>query len=277
MKHMHEGMKHIHEGMILALRDGMLVDVDVRDHVDVCGACAAALDDARARARTIQAALSDVGMPADLGAAKEAVRRRLSGALGATGAEAAVPHPLARSRGAAAPRGASRRTASPSRHLGRAAAILLLFAGAAAAALPGSPVREWIGALVAPSPAPAAVEQTPQAAPPESGIAVNVRDGQIQVVVRGAMPGSLVEVVWVDAATAAVTAADGSTFTYRDGYVEVYASPGDLRVELPRWARMASVEVDGRIYVRRFSGDVEIPGPSSGTSGDRIRFVVPGP
>ena len=253
-------MKHLHEGMILALRDGMLVDADVREHVDACTACAAALDDARARARRIQSALDGVRMPTDLGAAKEAVRLRLSGAW-------ASPTPAA----------AAGRWTEPF-HLGRAAAVLLLFAGAAGAALPGSPIREWVTELASPAGTVVVpVEQTQQQTPPaETGISVNVPNGEIQVVVRGAASGSLVDVAWVDAATASVTAADGSTFTYRDGYVEVYAAAGDLRVELPRWARMASVEVDGRIYVRRFSGDVEVPGPASEEADGRIRFVVPG-
>ena len=243
-------MNHLDEGTIVALRDGSLVSGDASEHLHGCNRCRAALEESEQRADLVSVSLEALDEPFDLESAKRRARTHLD----------AAPERRARSRGGL--------------HLGRAAAILLVAAGAVSA-LPGSPVRRWLepaasDAGIAPPATAAAQEATS-----EGGIVVNVPDGRMHVVLSGVEAGSELEVLWRDAATARVSAAAGSSFSFAEGRAEATVAPGPVRVELPRYAPNVSVEVDGRIYVRRSSeGGLEVLEPSEERSEDRIRFIV---
>lgn len=250
-------MKHLDEGSILSVRDGQEVGEDVREHLAGCATCAANLAAAHARAESIGRTLSALDRPIEPTAAKVGVRARLRPT------EEKRP---SRSFGA--------------RHLGRAAALLLLSAGAAAA-LPGSPLRS----LWRPAASPEAVEEAPVAAtadapttlavgPADVGITVAVADGLVQVVVRGATPGTEVSVSWSDQSSARITAPPGSRFTYAAGRVEVDASRGAIHIELPRRAGEVSLEVDGRLYLEGSPDALAVPGPAVELTDDAIRFLV---
>lgn len=167
-----------------------------------------------------------------------------------------------------------------SRHLGRAAALLLLTA-AAAAALPWSPVRDlWRPSAPTqatdPSTAPS-VAETPMATTRDAtsaGITVAISDGVVHVVVRGAAPGSEVSVQWTDQRTASLTAPPGSRFTYSSGRVEVDASRGSVGIELPRDARLVSLEVDGDLYLTGSADALEVLGPAFERTDESVRFRV---
>jgi len=97
----------------------------------------------------------------------------------------------------------------------------------------------------------------------------------VHVIVRGATTGSEVLVTWTDEAVASVSAAPGSRFTYAAGRVEVDASRGAVRVELPRAATRVSLEVDGDLYLSGSPSALEVGGASVERTRESIRFRVP--
>jgi anti-sigma factor RsiW len=249
-------MKHLDESQILAARDGEALPPPAREHLEVCATCAAALTHAHARADIVARTLSALDGAVETTAAKAGVRARL---------------------------GSTRRRhwAWGSSHLGRAAALLLVTAGAAAA-LPWSPVRTlWRPSDPERGPEAASTTATevvsPSVGSSETGIAVPVSDGFVQVVVRGADPGTVLEVTWSDQDVARLAAPAGSRFTYAAGRVEVDASRGRLGVELPRGAAHVSLEVDGRLYLRGSPASPEVLGPAVERTADGIRFSVEAP
>jgi len=247
-------VSHLDEGTLVAVRDGALVDADANEHLSDCAACRAALTEAEARAEEITAALATLDAldaPVEAATAKEAVRARLGHVRD----------------------GRPRRTWAG--QVGRAAAVLLLAAGAAYAT-PGSPVRGWLtpdpGVVGAQAPAAVGAQELRH----EGAIEVNVPDGRIHVVLQGVQPGEAVEVVWTEAAVARIVAAAGSSFSFGEGRAEATVAPGPVRVELPRYAPDVAVEVDGRVYLRRTSGSLEVLEPVQERSDAGVRFVVTG-
>jgi hypothetical protein len=250
-------MKHLDEATILAIRDGERVDAHTAAHVDECATCAALLAAARERADGIEHVLTALDHPIEATAAKVGVRARVSA-------------------------GAEQRKSWTwgGRHLGRAAALLLLTAGAVAA-LPGSPLRTLLTLPVIglSSEAPDPVTEPAPAGPvvrerSDVAIAVAVPEGDVQVAVRGADPGTEISVVWTEQASARLTAPAGSRFTYSAGRIEVDASRGALLIELPRAAAAVSLEVDGRLYLTGSAEEPEVLGPAVETTDDSILFRV---
>lgn len=252
-------MRHLDESLLLAIRDGVPVDDEARAHLAGCASCTVALDRLRQRADAIEQALCALDKPVEPTAAKAGVRARLT--------QARPPRPR-----------------WGGWHLGRAAALLLFTTGAAAA-LPGSPLRSLLrlpAGVIGGAPETASEARTRAAPVPSSeraraGIAVGIPDGLVEVIVRGADPGTGVFVEWSDLGSARVTAPAGSRFTYAAGRVEVDASRGDLRVELPRDAQEVSLAVDGRVYLTGSAQALEVPGPLVEQDGDALRFQVAGP
>ena len=244
-------MSHLHEGTLLTVRDSALVEVSVQEHVAECAECQVALSDAQARAKAIASLLSGLDDPLDLEGAKAKVRARLDrGSL----------------------RTHSRFGSILRSSWGRAAALLLLAAGAVSA-LPGSPVRSWIvGTPSALEPTTATTGAAP--APYRSGVAVPTSQNGIRVVLTGAAPGAELEVLWGDGATARVSAPEGSAFSYGDGLLVAQLADGAVRVELPS-SGPVSVEVDGQLYLRRTGDVVEVDGPLSVRSESGVLFTIP--
>jgi hypothetical protein len=249
-------MTHFHEGMVVALRDELPRDAPTLAHMRVCSTCVAALADAAGRSMLIAEALASLDAPIDLAASKAATRTRLD---------------LARARD---------RAEAPRRQLGRAAVLLLLATAGAASALTLTPLGRWWSAPApsstsAPVYAPApAVAPAPTQTPESSAVAVDVSAGVIDVVITGAAPGTMLEVVWGTGATARAAGSPGSAFTYGVGRLEVTAAAGDLRLELPRAAR-STLRVDGRVYLERSDAGVTVLEPALEHSDDLIRFRVP--
>jgi hypothetical protein len=242
---------HLDDGRVVMLRDGDPSDAWDVTHAEGCAVCTAELDEARARATIVSDALASFDVRTDVVSAKAAVRRRLD--------EARAP----------------RARALPRIPLGRAAAVLLVTAGAAAA-LPWSPISPWRPESV-PAPEPAA---TTQAAPVEvaettASVAVDVADG-IEIVVRNASGGSALELVWRDDAEARVAAPRGSSFALGTGRVEVDASAGAIRIEAPRDAQIA-LSVNGRTYLERSAQGLTVSEPAAEVTDAGVRFLVRDP
>jgi hypothetical protein len=247
-------VRHLDEGTVVAVRDGDAAAEPATPHLHECAPCADALQKSRSRSRTIAEALATLDEPVDIVHAKAAVRRRLDAR-----------------RGDARPRRGWLRA-----HLGRAAAILVLTAGAASA-LPWSPVREWWSGPpgdVTPSAEPVRAVAAGQGSP-AAGLSVAVPEGGIAVVIREAAPGAAIDVAWADGAIASISAPPGSAFSYADGRIEVVAAAGPVLLELPRTAGFVSVEVDGRIFLERSGDRLDIPGPTAERTDSHVRFVVP--
>jgi hypothetical protein len=238
---------HADEGAIATLRDEGMVDPWLSSHLDECAVCIAELVDAKGRSAAVAEALATLDIPVNVTAAKTAVRRRL---------DRERPE-VSRS---------ARRIP-----IGRAAAILLITAGAAAA-LPWSPLARWWSEPAVPAPA-AATQSAAPGDPTAASVAVVVVDA-IEVVVTGAAAGAAVDVTWLDEGSARVAAPSGSEFTFSSGRIEVQATAGALRLELPRAAR-ASVVVNGRDYLERSAAGISVIEPAAEVTDERVRFVVP--
>jgi anti-sigma factor RsiW len=254
-------MTHPDEGALQALADGELARPE-RDaaeaHLAACAECAALL--ARLRHEGARAsALLGVGdaAPPMLAALAAFHRRRR------------------------APRVAAAPAAGLRRALPRAAVLVLALAGAAAAAVvPGSPVREWVGAPgveereEAPA-APAPDVPAPERARADKAVSIAPADGRVRVAVTGASPELRVRVRVGDEARAQVTAtggAAGARFRTSPGRIEVMgAGPGELVVHLPSGEASAHVEVNGRVVAAKENGVLRALAPAvAGSSGEPV-------
>lgn len=150
----------------------------------------------------------------------------------------------------------------------KAAGLILALAAAASAAVPGSPVREWIANAV--DGAPEEAEVTPPPAQPEtpvavaappapagvsivpvSGPAVVALEGLREVVIR-------LERTDATAASVAVVGADSDP-TFRTGLDRVDVVDGvggEIRVWLPAGAPGSRLVVDGRVYAEIAGGEI---------------------
>lgn len=248
-------MTHLDEGRLQALLDDEMTEAAAREaraHLEGCAPCRSLLEAMRARSAAVARALLALDVTPPTAPVKERVR-----------AEARRRRPARRWLGV------------PVTALPRAAAITLLVAGGAAAAvLPGSPLRSWISGDDEVS----QVRETPaaavSAAPEEVGIRVAPSDGRVRVVVEGLPTGAEVEVTLADGiAGAGAFAPDGARFRSGEGVLEVTTPRGPVRVELPRGVA-ASVSVEGRIYLESDASGLRTPGPAVERDTDRVLFRV---
>ena len=242
-------MSHVSEGTLLAIRDGELVSTDHRIHLESCGQCMNAMASARARSTQIEEALAGVSTPVDLAAAKEAVRARMD-------ARRAVERPRGRAYG----------------HLGRAAAILLLGAGAAWA-LPGSPVRDWLQPS-APAVEHGAVAATePTIAVEASGIEVRTTDA-FSVILTDVEAGIPIEIILLEGAVSRITAPAGSTYSFADERIEASLTEGPVRIEIPRSLTTVLIRVNGVAVMEGSAANPTLRGVVE-LDGDRTVIAAP--
>ncbi|MBI4537937.1 MAG: hypothetical protein HY704_00335 [Gemmatimonadetes bacterium] len=266
---------HLDEGALRALLDGELAGADREtavEHVAACQACAGALEELRVLATTVSGALAVVDISPDLGRARATVRRR-------TAARSASPRTLAVRGGAGR---LSLRLPRPT--LARAAAVLIALGGVVAIAVPGSPLRAWIavgwegvvralrpeaGTLT--PPAPAAAERESGA----TGVRVGPAGGRVRISLTQVPPGAVIRVQLTDAGVAGVYAGVGTRFRTAPGLVEAAVAGTDVRVEIPRAAQQATVEVGGELFLRKVGDRLELLGPQRDSAGAEIRFRLP--
>lgn len=250
-------LQHVDEGEVQSLMDGEL-DAPAADRVEAhlagCGACRAEMDSLQQASMVLSGALRELGRPAV--------------ALPPFRAPAARPAATAGRWGA----------------LPRAAVLVLGLSGAAAAAIPGSPVRTWVESLGGERAAdpPATMAVGPEAEQPiavsETGVSVAPKNGAVRVVLNEMARGVLVTAVFADGPRAGVYAtgpAAEARFTTGRGRIDaVGAASGTLRVEIPRDAISATVIVNGRTYVVKDGDRLRGGGPDTETVGDEVTFRV---
>jgi hypothetical protein len=253
-------MSHPGEGTLLALLDGELPDDARRDaerHLAECPPCAAGLRELAHRRGTLAGALARADAPPRVAEALMAVRRRRAPAL----------------------------VRSPHRALGRAAVLLLGFAGIAYAAVPGSSVRHWLARVAQPAAAPAAppiLRPAPAPRPEDevapAGISIAPDDGGVRVLLTGSAPALRVRAQLSDGDRVEVTArgaAAGARFRAAPGRVGVVgARAGEVSVMIPRAARTAVVEADGRVLLSRQDGRTRVLAPVVDDSAPGMVFRV---
>lgn len=235
-------MEHLDDGTLQAFLDDELTAEEraaAAEHILACGDCREARE-GLARANTVFS---------------EAVA-----ALDPTAPERRVPE-----------RRESRRLHLGGGSLVKAASLILLVAAAASAAVPGSPVRQWIVDVVEPTPvtetaAPEAVP-VPVTAPAEAapaGVSVVPENG-VEIVVTG-MDGTAIRLVETDGrrVTVAARGADRDpVFTTGSGRIEIRGGVGgEVTVELPRSIRWARLVVDGELYAEKEGGALRLVVPA---------------
>lgn len=248
-------LQHVDEGELQSLIDGEL-DAPAADRVEAhlteCGACRAEVDSLQQASMALSGALRELDRPAV--------------AVPPFRAPAARPAAMAGGWGA----------------LPRAAVLVLGLAGAASAAIPGSPVRAWVESLAGERAAetPAAVAEGPgperAIAGPEAGVSVAPEAGTVRVVLNDVAADVLVTAVLTDGPRAGVYATGAAAearFTTGRGRIDaVGAASGTLRVEIPRDAVSATVIVNGRTYVVKDGDRLRGGGPDAETAGDEVTF-----
>jgi hypothetical protein len=261
-------MKHVDEGELLTHLDGQLDwerSERVERHLERCDACRAELGVLRGASDLFSAALAENDAPEP------------------TVSETTIRALRARA-GRSAPSGGGWRD------LRRAAVLVLGFAAAASATIPGSPVNSWLRELTREQPsaplaggnveAPAAVPEEIVLAPDvaETGVSVLPEAGTVRVVLRSVSAELRVKAVLVEGDRAGVYAAGAARdarFSTAPGRIEVAgAGAGELRIELPHSAHTASVEVNGRSYITRDGDQLRLTVPAEQRSGAEVNFRV---
>lgn len=260
-------MNHLNEGLIQAylddevsLRERELVEV----HLAQCAVCAGKLQEQRDMAEAVSLGLGllDVSPPAGVSPQVLRARAHASRRCGA------FPGWL--------------KPARPS--LLKAAVLLLGFSAVTAAALPGSPLREWALAVWQRG----AGESVPEAAAVAiplaqdsvmgGGVSIVPAGGRVRIVLERPAPSTEIRVRLVDDERAGVQALKGlsdAVFKTGSGRIEVVGgTAGTLHVEIPRSVVYASVEVDGVVEVFKEGPALRVVAPDRGEVGQEVIVVV---
>jgi hypothetical protein len=241
---------------------------DVDAHLQHCLPCRHALAEVRGRAEVVTNTLSLIDRPAATQEAWAAVQVTLTARHGSGG-------------GGRSRTGGSGRAWVPARWtLARAAGLVLLFAGgAAAAALPGSPIHDWLfGSDPTQTMAAPAIETaTTTTMAVESGSWTRAVDGAVRLALE-APAGTEVEVRWTGQRAGIQGPSDTHYTSEQDGQLGARAESGPLAVELPVAIRAATLRVNGTVVLEIVDGRVgTMPAGARGTlepDGAPLRFEV---
>lgn len=283
-------MGHPDEGRIRAFLDGEagVESLEIQAHLQSCSLCA---DLARGQEETMTV-LTEALSLMDVAPVTDQVRDRISGLAGGTpGLEdpslvqrnnASIQGPRSREsrRGPTALRSLVRE------NLPKAASVAILLTAGAAAALPGSPLREWFSGTGRDSAdmegleAPGIVSPTtqqPQGSPPvgteEVGASLPVKAGGMTIRIEEMKEGAEIRVRLVDGDRAGIFAGQGTRFRTEEGLMEARGAPGSVTIEVPRQTGRLELLVDGILFLRQRYGELEIPGPMRERTQDEIRFA----
>lgn len=266
-------MNHAAEGLLQAYLDGETaggVGAEIEGHMAGCDECRAELERLRARSVLVASVLQRLDAPATEAGWQQAWWR----------VQGEVRKPKhARGRFAA---GA----------LARAAAILLVCAGALAA-LPGSPVRQLISRLFtresaapavtrAPVPRPAPPVAVPAPAAPRRaalpGVVLVPTEGRVRLLVWSATRGATIRVNLVEGNRVSVEAgSDAADVRFRtaNGRIEVMnLGSAEAVIQIPRSLPFASLDVDGRQWLFKEGDQLRLNGPAVQQSRDGVVFRV---
>ena len=244
----------------------------VREHVQVCVECSRMLDELAAATRSFADAISALDVPAPALLASELEGDLVARALQELDAPipaAATITPLRRHR-------ASRRPLL-------AAALIIIFVAGAGAAIPGSPLREWLARSVelvtgGPSEEPSdpTTPVSGQRAGSPAAVSVQPLDGLVRIIITQPAPETTIRVRLLDGGTASVWSVEGRYRT-APGEIEVLgAGPGEVVILLPRTVPSAEVELDGRLVATKEGSDFRLLIPAADSSDAEVSFQAGG-
>lgn len=253
-------MPHIVEHELLEYLDHELDAgrrADVERHTLDCLTCAAQLEGLRAASRSLTAALQEFDV--------------------APGYDADAVIARGRRRG--------QRHVVALRALARAAVLVFIVGGAAAAAIPGSPVRAWMSdawsgarsflglGVEAQPPVPSVTERSGRDSR-TAGIAVPLVDGRIRIDLREVEADAMVRISVIPGTEASVTAEDASYRT-GSGWIEVHGGgAGLIQIEIPEQAVSAVVSVDGAPKVLKDGAGLRLVTTPAGSPQSELQFRV---
>ena len=173
----------------------------------------------------------------------------------------------------------ARRARFGRRALSRAAILLLVASGAAAAVVPGSPFRELIERLTAGGAEPAMVEVPARTV--DQSITVTPIDGRVSVSVRRFADGSTIRVRFgsgPDVRARLLSGLSGARFSVGPGSLFVVgtgvSTVGDILIELPRGLISATVDLDGKRALVASPDGLRRSGDPSGAPEDEVVLRV---
>lgn len=247
-------MDHLDDRRLGRYLDGELSDIErlrVERHLDGCERCRSEVARLRETSDRLNGLIEDVEFP-------ERLR------------EVDVYPRTEKARGGVAVRTRSLRAAA-------VAAVLLL---GGSAAVPGSPVRSWlVGAANRVRAAFLAEEESAGGAEAGFGLQIPPTDGRVQVHIRAVAPGTRVAVRLVEDSLAGAWA-PGARLSSEAGRLEVREpGRGEIRIDLPRDLRRATVTAGPRTIFRWEEDRVVVPASAVPDSGDalyRLRLGPPG-
>jgi anti-sigma factor RsiW len=269
-------MSHVNEGLLLSYLDGEMAGAErsaLEVHLAACESCRALRDELGSVALEVHAALIGADMVAGTASAFRAFTARRE-ALGGAPVTAIVPDErpmLLRWTAFGAPLRVARAS------LLKAAALALVIGGAAGAAIPGSPLRQWIEdtwrQLTADPEIPVAAPERDVVAPAAvaparasellQGPAIAAFDGSITYRLLSPDPAARIRVRFTDSGRAFIWLANPSSARYRtgNGWMEISnLGTGDLLVDLPRSVSSATIEVNGRVILQKTGSQLATPG-----------------
>lgn len=276
-------MTHLDEGQLRTLLDDELFegdDVAAREHVAECVTCQALMAELNAAHALVGAAIGLLdSAPVPVGA-KTAVLARVGGG----GADTPSKPTLEASPDISPARPVPSRRGTERVAFARAAMFVLFFGAVVATALPASPVRGWMAegwnqviAILAPTQDEPSVASPVSAAPQvgaSGGVRLEVAGGALEVLLQDIAPGTELSVLLVDGFQAGAFAAEPARFRTADGLIEVTGASGTVRVDVPRSVEVASIRVNGRMYMTKTGVELDVAGPIVTRTPDEIRLRV---
>jgi hypothetical protein len=278
-------MEHSSEFELLAFLDQELSQAErdrVEEHLRSCTRCAEVLDGWRQSTETVSRAVGILDVPAPVLSAAQLEERLVAKALGELDGPAPEVTADEVRRKAGQPAEASeisvvtplRRERSSRRPL-LAAALIIMFVAGAGAAIPGSPVREWLlrsfDVVTGTSEEPVGVPTPADGAGP-SAISVQPRDGVVRILITEPAPETLIRLRLLDKGPASVFSVDGRYRT-APGEIEVLdAGPGEVVVLLPKSTPLARVELNGHLVAVKEGPDLKLLIPAADSSDAEVSF-----
>jgi anti-sigma factor RsiW len=245
-------MTHVDDGVLMAYMDEELspsARADTAKHVLACPRCRERLDELAA----VDGLLGDALVLTDGPAPVERAYARFQNAAG-------------RER-----RGGDR--AAVGGTFIRAAGLVLLLAAGASAAVPGSPVRNWIRTTLVSREKPA-VSNNP--ADRMSGVSILPADGRLDIDVTRAAAGTRMRIHVVEGPQATVTVPEAShlpQFHTSPGRIDVVGVADEVLIDVPRAAKDVRVSVDGDLYVVGGNGELRAVVTAETRDGD-LMFIL---
>lgn len=256
-------MSHAAEGFLQAYIDGELDSAEssaLREHLASCDVCADELDELRGLNERAHNAFALIDTHPPMVRAQALIKAREE--------ERAD--------------GRRRFVAAGTFGFAKAAMLLLALAGAGAAVIPGSPLREAIGNAIArvfgqrEETAPPVVETPVEVAPPAPlgswGVAP-VAD-RVRIILTGPEGDVVVRVRMTDDALARIESTQQSPLSVSsaNGRAELRnVANSTLTISIPRSVAAATIEIDGEVYVTKQNGTLQQIQPRDAS---RIRVEI---